>query len=311
MITIAASPRLFGLTVLVLVGLVPPPSVAAQSASYIGGITYSRGSYVFDQTTQSVWLSNGLSLRWRGLSLSATLPVIVQNSTLVSFVGGQPLPTGGEEAEAVRRRRPGETIESRRGGQGGNGGGGPGAGAGGRLVDESADTTLVVFRDSFEMQVGDPFMSGALTVYSGTGLLRSVGLQVAAKAPLRSIESGVGTGAWDMGVGTSAVVGGGGLLAFADVSYWSFGDLPDMDLDPVWTWATSLSRAFSGGRLAVTASFTGSTSFVPSVEAPRSLGAGVLVFSPSGRSLSLGVAVGLSEAAPDLSVSMGWSVPLN
>lgn len=286
---------------------------SAQSVRYVGGVSYARGVYVFDQTTHSVWVSNGLTLEMGAFSLSATVPVVIQNSAVVSFVGGQPLPTGGEDADVIRRRREGETVGTH-GRRGQGGAGGPPAPAGlvgaGALVDDPSDSATVEFRDRFEAQVGDPLVTGSLRLHSGTGLVRSVALVGSAKAPVRSVESGVGTGAWDVGGGLSVVAGRGRILAFADVSYWSFGDLPDLALDGVWMWAAALSRSLRDGRLAITANATGSTSFVSSIDPPVSAGLGAVLFSPRGRSLSIMGSVGLTEAAADLSVSLSWSLPL-
>lgn len=168
--------------------------VAAQQVTYTGSLSYSTGSYVFLDRTRWLWLSHGLTLRAGPASLSASLPVIAQNSGIVSFVAGQPVPTGGEHSGAVGARRGGRI-----------GSGGPGGGLG-------ATDSMVVFRDAYEVQVGDPLMFGCVEAYSGLGPVRSVSVQAAAEAPLRTLESGVGTGEWDFGAGASFVVGSGYTL---------------------------------------------------------------------------------------------------
>jgi hypothetical protein len=242
--------------------------------------------------THSLWLSNGLTLRAGPATLSASLPVIAQNSSIVSFVAGQPVPTGGESSGAVSRRGSGKI---------GSGGNGSGSGA--------TDST-VVFRDAYEIQVGDPLAFASFEAYSGLGVVRSVSVQGAAKAPLRSLESGVGTGEWDFGAGASTVFGSGSTLLFADLTYWSFGDLPDLELDGSLFYAVAVSRAVMSARGSIMASVAGGTRIMETVDPPLSVGLGFLYTLGEGKSVSLGANVGLSESSPDLSTYLGWSVGL-
>lgn len=287
---------------LILAAAATAQGVAAQTVTYNGSLSWSRGSYIFTDPTSSFWLSSGLSLRAGPVSLSASVPVIVQNSGVVSFVAGRPLPTGGESSAVVRRRQAGEPIGTRSGRSGA-----PGMGS---TPVAGFDSTTVVFRDSYETQVGDPMLRGSMELHSGLGSVRSVSVDVSAKPPLRSVESGVGTGAWDVGGGASIVLGSGATLLFADVSYWSFGDLEDLELGSGVTYGVSVSRSFSSGKTALMASLTGASAVVETMEAPVAAGLGLSFLPRPGRALSAGVSVGLSEAAPDVSVYVGWSVRL-
>ncbi len=295
--------------------IVGPSGLAGQSLSYDGSASFSRGSYIFTEATNSFWFSNGLTFRAGRFTLSGSLPVIIQNSGIISFVAGQPVATGGEDSEAVGRRNKGEPVGTHDGS--GKGMDGRGAAAlvtdpfGRQGVEEPADdSTTVYFRDSYEVQVGDPLFSGSLELFSSPGALRSITLGVSAKAPLRSVESGVGTGAWDVGVGASLAAGSSRNLFLADVSWWSYGDLPDLTLDPGWMWGMSASRSFSAGRVALSASFAGATAMVETMDAPMSVGLGLMVLPRIGRAFSTGVWFGLTEASPDISISLAWSLRL-
>lgn len=277
-----------------VIGVLAGQPVAAQRVSYNGSVAYSTGSYVFADRTHSLWMSSGLSVSGGPLSVTASIPVIVQNSGVVSFVAGQPLPTGGEGSGALAGRGSGGKIGTR----------GPGTGS------MSTDST-VVFRDRYEVQVGDPLLSSALEVYSGTGGLRSLSLQASAKPPLRSLESGVGTGEWDFGGGASVVAGSGSTLLFLDGSYWSFGDLPDLELAGSFVYSAAVSRSVMGFRGSVLLGIYGATSIIDTVDPPLSTGAGFLYSFSDSRSVSVNATVGLSEASPDLSVSLGWGVRLH
>jgi len=262
----------------------------AAQVAYTGSLTYSTGSYVFVDRTHSLWLSNGLGVRSGRVDFSASLPVVMQNSGIVTFVAGQPLPTGGEQSGAVSRRGRGTRI-----------------GSGPQSI--TTDST-VVFRDHYEVEVGDPLATGSVEVYSGFGVLRSLAVQVGAKAPLRSLESGVGTGEWDVGGGASVVVGSGRALVLGDLSYWSFGDLPELELKGSLLYSVGVSTSVMDARASVLLSLSGATSIMDAVEAPLSVGLAFLHARGDGRSVSLGASVGLSEASPDVTAWVGWGLGL-
>lgn len=262
-----------------------------QQVDYNGSLSYSTGSYIFIDRTHSLWLSSGLTLRAGAATLSASLPVIAQNGSIVSFVAGQPIPTGGESSGAVSGRGSGK-IGSR--------------GSGGQTGRDST----VVFRDTYEVQVGDPLISAGIEAFSGMGLIRSFLVQGSAKAPLRALESGVGTGEWDFGAGASLVVGRGYTLVFGDVTYWWFGDLPDLELAGSLFYSVAVSRAVMDARASLMVSLAGSTSVMETVDPPLSVGSAFLYSLREGRSVSFGANIGLTEGSPDFSTYLGWSLGL-
>ncbi|MDZ7779132.1 MAG: hypothetical protein U5R14_04225 [Gemmatimonadota bacterium] len=275
-----------------------PPPLLGQTVRYSGSISYSTGSYVFAERTHSFWLSNGLSVGGSKLSASATLPLIVQNSGVVSVVADQPVPTGGEGSGVVGRRSGDGPIGTRRR---------DGAGSGtGTTPTDSA----VVFRDRYALEVGDPSLRVTYDAYSSSGFIRSVSLNLGAKAPLRGLESGVGTGEWDAGAGASVALGVGSTWFFLDGAHWWFGDLPELELRDGVMYSAGVSRLFGESGTSLLASVSGSSRIVPTAAAPVSVSVGLSRFLERGRSFSVGVTAGLSEASPDLSAYFGWSLPV-
>lgn len=267
----------------------------AQEVRWTGSTSYASGSYVFDARTHTVVLSNGLGLTWGRLDVTGSLPVFLQNSRLVSHVGGVPLPTGGEDHGVVGRRQPGETI----GTHSGMGGGGGGTGS----------QTQVVYADEYALEVGDPFFTAAARLYEGTGFVRSFQVQGSTKAPLRGLDSGVGTGEWDIGAGASAFASlAARTYVFMDLSYWWYGDLPELELVDGLSYGVGVSRTVLDARGSLLLSFLGSDPIIDSLDRPASLGLGASYSTSPGRSVSGGFTVGLSESSPDFSVYVGWSV---
>jgi hypothetical protein len=247
---------------------------AGQDVRYTGSVGYASGSYVFTERTESFSLLNGLSVTAGRWSLSASLPVVVQNSGAVSFVGGMGVPTGahGDSGGSVRH------------------GGGGGA-------------------SSYDMVVGDPLVRGSVDMYRGSGAVRSVGLQAMLKAPVADVSTGVGTGAWDLGGGVSAGLAAGRTYLFVDASVWSPGDLPDLELRPYVAGAAGIGRPLSA-RWSVLASASVASSAIEGLDPPASLSGGISYRPDGGASVNAGVGVGLTQAAPDFTLYVGWGTPL-
>ena len=115
----------------------------------------------------------------------------------------------------------------------------------------------------------------------------------------------------DFGAGGTAFAALGGTFVFADVAYWWYGDMPELELVDGLTYGIGVSRAFHEGRASVMASFLGAAATIETMKSPASLGLGFGYIPRPGRSFSAGLALGLSESSPDLSVYAGWSLGIN
>jgi len=313
----------WALTAALLLATASP--LAGQKIRYDGSLGYSGGTYFFEETTHSIYLNTGLTLDLGRLDLSVSVPLVFQNSGLVSLVGGIPVPTGGEESGIVGQRQPGSTVGTKGQGQSGSGTGKsisltiPFADpadpaffdpvpAVALQTDVTTDSTAVVFEDAYAAKFADPLISGSLNLYQGFGALRSVSIRGSVKPPIVGLDSGVGTGEWDFGGGTSVVLGAGSTLLFGDLSYWRYGDLPELVLNDGFGYAGGLSRPFLSTRASIMLTVMGAQSLVPTAEAPLSAGVGFGYIFPSGRTANIGFNAGLSESTPDLSITLGWSL---
>lgn len=251
--------------------------LAGQEIRYTGSLGYATGSYTLEERISSFSILNGLALGTTRWSVSANLPVVIQNSGAVSYVGGVQIPTGPSR-EGVPGGRPGIGEPA-----------------------ESEETT-----GAYEALLGDPVIRGSFNPYQGFGTLRFVELQTMAKAPLADPATGVGTGQWDIGAGISAGIGFGETYIFGDASIWSPGDMPDLELKPYTTIAAGVGRPLSA-RLSGLASISVSSAMIDGIEPPATIGGGLSYRIGDNRSLSLGASYGLTNSAPELSVYVGWS----
>ena len=86
------------------------------------------------------------------------------------------------------------------------------------------------------------------------------------------MDSGFGTGEWDYGAGITVSRQAGSTLLLADLGYWVYGDLPDLELKDPLTFGVGLGRTLSDGRFSVHASVWGSTATVDGVDGPVQFG---------------------------------------
>ena len=258
----------------VLAALASTPLVA-QEVQYTGSMGYATGYYTFQERTSSFSILNGLALTGPRWSVSANLPVVIQNSGAVSTVGGMQVPTGSSRGDRT--------------------GGRPGMGG------TTEETT-----GAYEAVIGDPVIRASFNPYQGFGTLRFVEVQAMAKAPVADPTSGVGTGQWDAGAGVSAALGFGQTYIFGDAAFWNPGDMPDLALEPYATVSAGVGRPLSA-RLSGLASVSVSSPMIEGIAAPTTVGGGLSYRIGDDRSLSLGASYGLTSSAPDISIYVGWS----
>jgi hypothetical protein len=279
-------------------------SAAAQNLTYSGSLGYTTGSYIFSETTRSFALSNRLSLSTSRVRMGVNVPVVYQNTSALAFINGVPVPTGGRDGPLVRQRQPGQNVpmEPKRTGHAN--------GMSSLLASISADGDSVAGPGSYQLNLADPVMNLGVELLDGRSVVRSLELVGYAKAPVASIESGVGTEAWDVGGGLTVAAGTGTLLVFADATYWSYGDMPELELRDGFAWGGGIGLSLSE-RISLMASYAGMQRIVPTADAASSIAvAAGYALSPA-RRLTFGAGFGLTESASDLSLFVGWSAALS
>lgn len=170
---------------------------------------------------------------------------------------------------------------------------------------EGTDPALTT--TGYEGSISDPL----LQVYGQVLQSRRTGVGLSGSVKVPVVEAGsFGTGEWDFGAAASLshFVGTGTMLGL-DVSYWHLGDMPEFPLQDTVTGTLTLGRVF-GRSWTASASVSGGRSAVAGYDDPW--WASLLV----GRSFSRGIwgltaSVGLSDAAPDVTVGLVWRARLN
>ncbi len=262
--------------------------------TYSGSLQYASGDYTLSETTSSILLFNGFSYRKGRWNFAASIPLIDQDSPFVTYVGGTPVPSGRREGVATTSTPSGMSGTS-----------GSGSGRGGTVIVPNPQTL-----DFNETGLGDPVFRADFAVFERSSSGVRFGVYGAAKLPLADEDSGFGTGEWDFGAGITVSKKVGSTLFLADLGYWSFSDLVDFEIKDPFTYSFGLGRSLEGGRYSVLGSISGYTETVDGIDGPVEAGLTVSRLNSSGRSLNLMLSAGLTESAPDYSLSIGWRVDL-
>lgn len=280
----------------------------AQELGWSGSLGYASGSYIFAEQFRTFSLLNTLSLRAGRLELSASLPVLAQNGTAVSYIAGVPIPTGGPDAGAVERRQGGTTVPVRPGRRG-QGNWATGSILLATVADSLADSLTVAGTGSYEVNVADPMFGASLTAYEGFGAVRSLGFDAYAKAPIASVESGVGSGEWDYGAGASLALGSGETLLFANATYWILGDMPDLELEDALFYSLAVGHSLNDN-WSLLASASSSTRIIAGSDPPASVNLSFSRRLTEGASINFGAGAGITETASAFSATIGWTTRL-
>lgn len=306
-VTVARIRRLSGLA---FVAAMTASGVRAQTLAWSGSVQYAQGSYIFTETTRSWSLYSSLSWEGGPLRLSLGIPVVMQDSRAVTYVGDLAIPTGGPDSEAVGKKTKGEPVP-----MGGRSGGGSGSGMGGAVVLPLSLQSAGVAADSvappgeMDIQVADPVLSAGIELLGPRGGFLGLDLTGSVKIPVRDLDSGVGTGEVDFGVGLSGAAGRSPFMVFCDVGWWRYGDPPGLELQDVLSWGAGVGVLF-GSRLSGLLSVSGSTAVLEAADPPAEIGGLVSIRLGEGHSFTLGASFGLTEASPDVSVSAGTRITL-
>lgn len=282
--------------------------VQAQQVSYSGSMQYATGSYFFDESTGSFSMANGLGIYGDKLTVSFSVPYIVQNSPWISYGAAGYIPTGGPQHGSLTDstgHRPGKGDGKGSNGMGRNKIISSRSGAQTESALPLPDTTSYT-----ESSFGDPNIYANLKLYSSFSGATNIQLNSGLKVPFADPNNGFGTGEWDFGLGFSGSQRLGNYFLYIDVMKWWFGDMPDLELKDPLAYSIGLSRSLGQGKWFVNSTFSGYTEIIQDYDPPLNLGFGLGFFASERVSLNGTLSLGLSESSADQSFGLGWSIKL-
>jgi len=274
------SSRGFAVAGVALAILATALSACGEGVAYTGSLQFSTGEYIFTERTNSVYLFSGVAVSSGRLSLTTSVPLILQSTPWVSYGGAGMIPSGGAQHSQVDGRARGRRV----------------------VIPDTSEFE--------QIGLGDPLMRVDVKLIKEGKTIPSVHLAAEAKVPLADVDQGFGTGEWDYGGGVSLAKTVGNNFVFVDMIYWVLGDLPDLELGDPLAYSIALGRPLAGGKFAVLASLSGYTEITDDTDPPAQLGLALTYRLASGRNLSGGAVFGLTESSPDFLLSFGWEIGL-
>ncbi len=287
---------------LVLSGVLGVGRVFGQKVYYFGSAQYTTGTYFFERSTNSFYLSNGFRITESGISISLNVPYMLQNTPWISYSGVGYIPTGGPQSGTVS-----------------NAGKGRGKGSQGQMSTMASTTSTKVAEKAVPLEdtvsynkfgFSDPNVYLSVRLTPGTLTTTSLYLNAGTKIPLANPETGFGTGAWDFGAGLSATQRFGTFFITADAMYWHLGDMPDLNFKDPLSFALGLGKSFQNSKWLISSIFTGYTRIMDGYDPPMSLGIGIGHFLTKNIALNANISFGFSESSSDVGGGIGWSIRL-
>jgi hypothetical protein len=177
-------------------------------------------------------------------------------------------------------------------------------------TDQSAVPPTQTIRSS---GVGDPVFRVDVDLTGSRADPGAVRLKVSAavKPPMRSVESGLGSGRADAAFGAALSGGWGRNTWLVDASYWVLGDRPELPLRNTPAVYVGYGRILDANYLwSFIAAASSSPSVLPGLPTSTQLNLTALRLVTSSAGLAVTVGLGLTDSAPDLSIGASWRVGL-
>jgi len=264
---------LAGVALAALAGVGP---ASGQQIDYSGSVQYASGDYLFPERSSALFLYNGLGLTAGRVRLSASVPLVFQRTPWVIYSDATGMGSVGDGATA---------------GQDATGG-----------VDAVVADTV----SYEELGLGDPMARVDFRLLDERGLRPSIRVTLDVKVPVGDVERGFSSGKWDYAGGLSAMKSLGTTFVFVDVAYWYIGDMPGVELENSLAYGAGIGQSLGAGRLGLLASIFGSSPIQPTVDPPLQVSLGLSYLMDLRRSLMISASAGLTDSAPDISLSFGW-----
>jgi hypothetical protein len=163
---------------------------------------------------------------------------------------------------------------------------------------------------SQQVGMGDLVLRLDLQLLEEKKVLPSMSFIGSFKVPIADVDQGLGTGEADYGAGISLNKVFSRNLVLAEMIYWVLGDPPELELKNLVDYIVAIGRPIANNKLSIFVSFSGSSEIVNDVEPPSQVGVGLGYQFSSRSNLNGSISIGVTDSAPDFSVSFGWGIGL-
>lgn len=251
---------------------------AADKWSAFSNIQFARGNYSLENSTSTYYFYGGIRYRAPRWSLSASIPLILQNSDLVTGAGGTVIPSGhGHNSQT---------------GSSPHGGGMNGMMDGETMMPMTAG-------------LGDLYLYGEYGLLPEGAALPFISANLKLKVPTAGTANNFGTGEFDYGLGVTLRKSIDSFLGFVDLGYWILGDPPGLNYKDPFTLGAGIGHFFGYGRYGLMLYFGSYSNILPEYESNRQVSLGFNYRVNNRTILTLIGSAGLSDTSPDILLSGG------
>lgn len=253
---------------------------AAGKWSVSSSLQYRTGNYIFEQNTSTFYLYGGLRYRSNRWQMSASMPLVTQNSDLVTGGGGTFFPSTHHNGESSGSSHHGRGM--------------------------SGDTGF----SDMTMGLGDLYLNGTYQLLPEYLKQPYLALTIRLKVPTAGTENGFGTGEFDYGASLTLRKRFGSYIAIGEAGFWVLGDPAEVTYKDPLVVGIGGGKFFSGGHTGILFYYETYTTILEGLAPLRQLSLGLNHRLGPGLMLSMIGAAGLSDSAPDVSLSSGieWSL---
>ncbi len=256
--------------------------ILAGEWSGIAAIQYTTGNYIFENNTSTYYFYGGFRYKTHRWNISAILPIIGQNTNLVSRAGGMFLPTGESHG----------TVETSEGGH-----------HRGMMADGFS-------MHHFDLTLGDLYLYGEIQLLPARAVLPSVHLNTQIKIPTASRAKNYGTGEFDYGAGLALRQGISNYGLFFNAGYLVIGNPAGFTYQNPITLGFGVGRFFKRRDVSVLVYFQNYSKILTEYQPARQIAAGIFYKLNPRLLLSTSASAGMSEISPDFSISTGFELTL-
>jgi hypothetical protein len=256
--------------------------ILAGGWSGIAAIQYTTGNYIYEKNTSTYYFYGGFRYKTHRWNISAILPIIGQNTNLVSHAGGMFLPTG--ESHGI--------VET--------------SGSGHHRGKMDDDFSM----HHFDLTVGDLYLYSEIQLLPARTVLPSVHLNSQIKIPTASRAKNYGTGEFDYGAGLAFRQGIANYALFFNAGYLLIGNPAGFTYQNPITLGFGVGRFFKEWDVSVLVYFQNYSKILTEYQPARQIAAGIFYKLNPRLLLSTSASAGMSEISPDFSISSGFELTL-
>ncbi len=246
--------------------------------TFSGLLKWNSGNYIYSEFTNTAYLYPTLGYKTDRYFASISLPLISQNTDLVTQLGGGMIP-------AMHGHDDGSS----------NSGHGMFSGEHDGMHE-------------MNWAIGDLYLNMGITVAKEGDNIPALSFTALVKLPTASTEQNLGTGELDYGIGISASKDMGFVYGFWDVNYYLLGDPQTIDLTNPIGFGLGIGKPLLNGKLSLLAYYYGYTEILDGVEPPRDLTLNANYRINRMYQIDGGFSMGFSESSPDFGLFVGSSV---